>query len=91
MCQTVDDVVVNSDTWEQHVRLLEIEFGKGVVTYLGKKKVHPLDAKVQVISSLVPTPQTKHKLKFVLSMAGCSFCKYFLDVVLPLASLLLCY
>ncbi|KAL6467197.1 hypothetical protein MHYP_G00250010 [Metynnis hypsauchen] len=75
------------------LNLEKCEFGKGVVTYLGKVvgngMVRPLDAKVQAISSF-PTPQTPRELKRFLGMAGYyrCFCKNFSDLVLPLTNLL---
>ncbi|KAL6460928.1 hypothetical protein MHYP_G00308940 [Metynnis hypsauchen] len=75
------------------LNLEKCEFGKGVVTYLGKVvgngMVKPLDAKVQAINSF-PTPQTPRELKRFLGMAGYyrCFCKNFSDLVLPLTNLL---
>lgn len=75
----LDDMVVYSDTWGDHVttlcevltrlakalltvNLAKCEFGKAVVTYLGKQvgqgEVHPVNAKVEAIMDF-PIPKTK--------------------------------
>lgn len=105
----LDDIVVYSATWSDHVKTLheifsrlkstsltlnlaKCEFGKAIVSYLGKKvgqgQVHPVEAKVQVISDF-PAPQTRCELHRFLGMAGYYrvFCKNFSDVVAPLTSL----
>lgn len=99
----LDDVVVYSDTWKQHLELLELvfnlllnaslvlnldkcEFGRGVVSYLGKQVgqgvVKPLSAKIQVIR-MFPAHKTRHNLCRFLGMAGYyqCFCKNFFNMV----------
>ncbi|KAI2668043.1 Retrovirus-related Pol polyprotein from transposon 17.6 [Labeo rohita] len=106
----MDDVVVYSSSWEEHVKALEdvfsklaaasltlnaakSEFGKAVVTYLGKQVdqgcVRPVVAKVEAILQF-PTPSNKHELRRFLGMAGYyrGFCRNFSAVVSPLTDLL---
>lgn len=74
------------------LNLAKCEFGKAVVTYLGKQvgqgRVCPVTAKVQAILDF-PAPQTRRELRRFLGMAGYyrAFCKNFADVVAPLTSL----
>ena len=74
------------------LNLVKCEFGKAVVTYLGKivgqGRVCPVTAKVQAIVDF-PAPQTRRELRRFLGMAGYyrGFCKNFSDVVASLTSL----
>ncbi|KAK2920619.1 hypothetical protein Q8A73_000104 [Channa argus] len=74
------------------LNLAKCEFGKVVVTYLGKQvgqgQVCPVAAKVQAILDF-PAPQTRRELRRFLGMAGYyrAFCKSFSDVAAPLTSL----
>ncbi|KAK2895729.1 hypothetical protein Q8A73_015217 [Channa argus] len=74
------------------LNLAKCEFGKAVVTYLGKQvgqgQVCPVAAKVQAILDF-PAPQTRHELRRFLGMAEYyrAFCKNFSDVPAPLTSL----
>lgn len=74
------------------LNLTKCEFGKAVVTYLGKKvgqgQVCPVMAKVRAIVDF-PAPHTRRELRRFLGMAGYyrAFCKNFSDVVAPLTSL----
>lgn len=74
------------------LNLAKCEFGKAVVTYLGKQvgqgNVSPVAAKVQAILEF-PTPQTRRELRRFLGMAGYyrAFCRNFSDIVAPLTSL----
>lgn len=74
------------------LNLAKCEFGKAVVTYLGKQvgqgQVLPVAVKVQAILDF-PAPQTHRELRRFLRMAGCycGFCKNFSEVVAPLTSL----
>lgn len=74
------------------LNLVKCEFGKAVVTYLGKHvgqgKVHPLAAKVQAILDF-PVPETRRQLCRFLGMCGyyCGFCKNFARVVALLTAL----
>lgn len=106
----IDDVVVYSNSWGEHVKALDnvfsklatasltlnaakCEFGKAVVTYLGKQVgqgcVRPVEAKVEAILQL-PTPSNKRELRRFLGMAGYyrGFCRNFPAVVSPLTDLL---
>lgn len=86
----LDDVVVYTSTWKEHLRVLcevfkrlqeasltihlaKCEFGKAMVTYLGKQVgqgcVRPVDAKVTAISEF-PPPRTKRELHRFLGMVG---------------------
>ena len=74
------------------LNLAKCEFGKAVVTYLGKQvgqgNVLPDAAKVPAIIDF-PAPQTRCDLRRFLGMAGYyrAFCKNFSDIVAPLTSL----
>lgn len=74
------------------LNLAKCEFGKAMVTYLGKQvgqgNVLPVAAKVQAIVDF-PAPQTRRDLRRFLGMAGYyrAFCKNFSDIVAPLTSL----
>lgn len=74
------------------VNLAKCEFGKAVVTYLGKQvgqgQVRPLMAKVQAILGF-PVPTTRRQLRRFLGMCGYyrGFCKNFATVVTPLTAL----
>ncbi len=106
----LDDVVIYSASWEDHLNslnqvfcrlsgasltlnLTKCEFGKAVVTYLGKKvgqgQVRPIEEKVAAILQF-PTPTNKRELRRFLGMAGYyrGFCKNFSSVVAPLTDLL---
>ncbi len=106
----LDDVVIYSASWEDHLNslnqvfcrlsgasltlnLTRCEFGKAVVTYLGKKvgqgQVRPIEEKVAAILQF-PTPTNKRELRRFLGMAGYyrGFCKNFSSVVAPLTDLL---
>lgn len=106
----IDDIVVYTRTWEEHVKTLEsvfsklaaasltlnaakCEFGKAVVTYLGKRVgqgyVKPVVAKVEPILQF-PTPSNKRELRRFLGMSGYyrGFCRNFSAVVSPLTDLL---
>lgn len=105
----LDDIVVYSSTWAEHmctlqevfrrlreasltVNLAKCEFGKAMVTYLGKHvgqgQVRPLAAKVQAILDF-PVPESRRQLRRFLGMCGYyrGFCKNFASVVCPLTSL----
>ncbi len=75
------------------MNLAKCEFGKAVVTYLGKQvgqgQVRPLSAKVQAILEF-PVPETRRQLRRFLGMCGYyrGFCKNFASVVAPLTSLI---
>ncbi|KAL0152873.1 hypothetical protein M9458_051806 [Cirrhinus mrigala] len=106
----IDDGVVYSSSWEEHVKALEdvfsklaaasltlnaakCEFGKAVVTYLGRQVgqgcVRPVAAKVEAILQF-PTPSNKRELRQFLGMAGYyrGFFRNFSAVVSPLTDLL---
>ncbi len=74
------------------LNLAKCEFGKAVVTYLGKQVgqgcVSPVSSKVQAILNFL-APQTRRELHRFLGMAGYyrAFCKNFADVTAPLTSL----
>ncbi|XP_065149952.1 uncharacterized protein [Paramisgurnus dabryanus] len=74
------------------LNLAKCEFGKAMVTYLGKQvgqgQVRPLDAKVAAILAL-PIPTTRRELRRFLGMAGYyrCFCQNFSVVVAPLTRL----
>ncbi len=93
----LDDIVVYSCDWEQHLislysvferlsdvsltlNLAKCEFGKAVVTYLGKcvgqGQVRPVDAKIECNVGF-PAPKTKRELRRFLGMTGYyrDFCK----------------
>ena len=105
----LDDVVVYSSCWADHIttlttvftclaqasltlNLAKCEFGKAVVTYLGKQvgrgQVRPVTAKVDAILSY-PVPTTRRELRRFLGMAGYyrCFCRNFSVVVAPLTQL----
>ena len=105
----LDDVVIYSSNWADHVRTLteifnrlrnasltlnlaKCEFGKAVVTYLGKQvgqgQVCPVNVKVQAMLEF-PVPKTRRQLRRFLGMCGFyrGFCKNFADVVAPLTAL----
>ena len=105
----LDDIVIHSLTWSDHIstlttvfqrlkeaslilNLAKCEFGKAVVTYLGKQvgrgEVRPIAGKVEDIASF-PTPKTRCQLRSFLGMVGYhrTFCKNFSTVVAPLTSL----
>lgn len=106
----LDDIVVYSSDWQQHLtslyavfhrlsdasltlNLAKCEFGKAVVTYLGKcvgqGQVRPVDIKVECIIDF-PAPKTKRELRRFLGMTGYyrAFCKNFAEVASPLTNLL---
>ena len=106
----LDDIVIHSLTWSDHLSTLETvfqrleeasltlnlakcEFGKAVVTYLGKQvgrgEVRPIAGKIEAIDSF-PTPKTRRQLRSFLGMVGYyrTFCRNFSTVVAPLTSLL---
>ena len=74
------------------LNLAKCEFGKAVVTYLGKQvwqgQVCPVRVKVQAIIDF-PVPQMRREIRQFLGMAGYyrAFCKNFSEVVAPLTSL----
>ena len=74
------------------LNLSKCEFGKAVVTYLGKQvgqgQVCPVRVKVQAIVDF-PASKMRHELRRFLGMAGYyrAFCKKFSEVVAPLTSL----
>ena len=81
----IDDVIIYSATWEEHIKImrkffkrlseakLTINFGWGCVTYLGhvvgQGKVKPVNAKIDAISQF-PRPTTKKHVMRFLGMAG---------------------
>lgn len=75
------------------VNLAKCEFGKAVITYLGKQvgqgQVRPVNAKVEAIREF-PVPKTKRELRRFLGMIGYyrAFCKNFSTIVSPLTDLL---
>lgn len=106
----LDDVIVYTTTWEEHVKILEqvftrlaaasltlnlakCEFGKAIVTYLGRQvgqgQVLPIEAKVSAIAECAVL-LTRRSLRRFLSMAGYyrGFCCNFSTVVHPLTNLL---
>lgn len=74
------------------LNLAKREFGKAIVTYLGKQvgqgQVRPVTAKVQAILDF-PVPETRRQLRRFLGMCGYyrGFCKNFASVVAPLTTL----
>lgn len=105
----LDDVVVFSNSWSDHVctlqevferlssarltlNLAKCEFGKAVVTYLGKVvghgQVRPMTAKVEAILAY-PTPATRRDLRRFLGLVGYyrCFCRNFSTLVAPLTAL----
>lgn len=75
------------------LNLAKCEFGKAVVTYLGKQVgqgcVRPVSAKVEAILQF-PQPTNKRELRRFLGMAGYyrAFCRNFSVIVSPLTDLL---
>lgn len=105
----LDDIVVFSSTWSNHLdtlqevfcclerasltlNLVKCEFGKAVVTYLGKQvgqgQLCPLVVKGQAILDF-PVPENRRQLRRFLGMCGYypGFCKTFASVVVPLVDL----
>ncbi|TKS65422.1 Retrovirus-related Pol polyprotein from transposon opus [Collichthys lucidus] len=74
------------------LNLAKCEFGKAMVTYLGKRVGHgqvlPVTTKIEAVLTL-PTPTTRRELRRFLGMAGYyrCFCKNFSIVVAPLTKL----
>jgi len=74
------------------LNLAKCEFGKAIVTYLGKQvgqgQVCPVAVKVQTIID-VPPPQMRRELRRFLGMAGYyrAFCRNVSDIVAPLTGL----
>lgn len=74
------------------LNLAKCEFGKGTVTYLGKRvgpgQVRPEAAQVQAVIEY-PVPQARRALRRFLGMCGYyrGFCKNFSEVVAPLTTL----
>lgn len=74
------------------LNLSKCEFGKAMVTYLGKQvghgQVRPIEAKISAIINF-PAPTTHRELRHFLGMVGYyrCFCKNFFSVVAPLTRL----
>lgn len=89
----LDDVVIYSEMWQEHIACIQSLFAKATVVYLGKVvgqgKVCAVQAKVSAVEEY-PAPTTKKELQRFLGLVGYyrSFCKNFSTVVAPLTDLL---
>ena len=98
----IDDVVIYSDNWSDHIcqikrffqkltiNLMKSEFGKATVKHLGhivgKGQVRPLDAKIQTIAKF-PIPTSRKELARFLHWIR-NFCLNFSEIATPLTNLL---
>ncbi len=92
----LDNIVVYTSDWNEHLKMLCMVFDHlqafSLTLNLAKwcqGEVRPIAAKVQAIVQF-PAPTTKRQLRRFLGMAGYyrGFCKNVSDVVLPLTNLL---
>lgn len=100
----IDDIIIYSDTWEDHLRIMRTFFERlaeakltinlaksesAPARVVGQGQVKPVDAKISAISDF-PRPESKKQLMRVLGMAGYyrKFCPNFSAVVEPLTQLL---
>ena len=95
----INDLVVYSNTWDQHIKqlkaclarlqeaidLVKSEFCQARVTFLGQGEIKPVRAKVEAIATFT-APTNKHELVRFLGMSRYyrKFCRNFSVIAEPL-------